>query len=233
MSKGMFGPIREFAAWLARPQVLHPAGFGEAGAWRRWSALLALHLAVLLGVLLPLMAFWQHALGLPQPEAFLKFPRGVLLVAVVIAAPIGEEIAFRGWLTGRPRSLWLLACGVLAAALLAAVSLHWHEAAASLGFVALVPVAALGWWWLRGLTEPPGWFVALFPAAFAASTLAFGLSHLTNYPVISLALLPMVLPQLWAGLVLGFVRMRIGLPASMLIHAIANAVAVGFALASS
>ncbi|MFX8437232.1 CPBP family glutamic-type intramembrane protease, partial [Acinetobacter baumannii] len=94
-------------------------------------------------------ALWQHALGLPRPEAFQKFPRAVLLVAVVIAAPVGEEIAFRGWLTGRPRALWLAACGLVAVGLLAAVSVHLQETAASLGFVALLPVAALGWWRLR------------------------------------------------------------------------------------
>lgn len=229
----MIAAIQEFARWLARPHLLRPGGLGEPGAWARWASLLALHLAVLLGVLLPLMAYWQHALGLPQPEAFRQFPPGVLVVAVVIAAPVGEELAFRGWLTGRPQALWLLGCGLVATALLAAVSAQVHETAASLGFVALVPVALAGWWALRKRSEVPGWFVAGFPAIFAMTTLAFGLSHLANYPVISLALLPMVLPQLWAGLVLGFVRMRIGLVASMLIHAIANAVAVGFALAST
>jgi membrane protease YdiL (CAAX protease family) len=58
----------------------------------------------------------------------------------------------------------------------------------------------------------------------------FGLSHLSNYPQISWALLPMVLPQIWAGLVLSYTRMRMGLPASMLIHAASNGAAISLAL---
>jgi membrane protease YdiL (CAAX protease family) len=36
----------------------------------------------------------------------------------------------------------------------------------------------------------------------------------------------MVLPQLWAGLVFGFIRMRISLPAAMMAHALGNLAAV-------
>jgi membrane protease YdiL (CAAX protease family) len=37
---------------------------------------------------------------------------------------------------------------------------------------------------------------------------------------------------LWAGLTLGFVRTRVGLPASMLVHGASNALALGLAAAS-
>ena len=38
--------------------------------------------------------------------------------------------------------------------------------------------------------------------------------------------LPLILPQVWAGLVFGFMRMRLGLGASMLAHAGANLLAI-------
>jgi membrane protease YdiL (CAAX protease family) len=222
----MTAMFRDFVAYLRRPRLTAPSGLGVPGAWRTVVTLLAFHLIVLLLVLAPLLKLWQSAMGLPAPEAFGAVSKGWLVPLVVLIAPIGEEVAFRGWLTGRPRALWLLAGG-----LLAMVGLHAAEVPASFGVLAMGLVAPGGWWWLRR-RGVPGWFEAAFPVLFALSIAVFGLSHLSNYPRLSLALLPMVLPQVWAGLVLSYTRMRIGLVASMLIHAAANATAISLALLS-
>lgn len=227
----MTAPFREFAAYLAAPRLVQPAGLGAPGAWAMWRALLALYLGGLLLVLAPLLGLWQRAMGLPSPEAFGQMPPLLLVPLVVVVAPVGEELAFRGWLTGRPRALWLLACALVAGGLLVLVAMHVAETAAALGFVGMGVVALSGWWRLRRLRDAPGWFVAGFPLAFRLSVLVFALAHLGNYPRFAWALLPMVLPQLWAGLVLGVIRMRIGLRAAMLAHALANASAVTLALA--
>ncbi len=58
----------------------------------------------------------------------------------------------------------------------------------------------------------------------------FALAHLSNYPRASLLAVPLVLPQLWAALVLGFVRQRLGLVPAMLSHALANGCSLGLAL---
>ena len=221
--------LRDFAAYLARPRLTEPSGLGAPGAWRTGLLLLAFHLAVLLGVLSPLLGLWQSAMGLPAPEAFGAVSKGWLVPLVVLIAPVGEEIVFRGWLTGRVRALWLLGCAVVAGVLLAMVSYHVWEVPASFGVVAMGLIAPGGWWWLRR-RGVPAWFQAAFPVLFALSIVVFGLSHLSNYPRISWALVPMVLPQVWAGLVLSYARMRIGLPASMLIHAAANAAAISLVL---
>ncbi len=218
--------LREFGAYLARPRLMQPSGFA---AWRTMLALLAFHLVVLLVVLSPLLQLWQSAMGLPAPEAFGAVSKGWLVPLVVVIAPLGEEIVFRGWLTGRMRALWLLACALIAGALLAMVNYHVWEIPASFGVLAMGLIAPGGWWWLRRRGVPQ-WFVAAFPALFWLSVLIFGLSHLTNYPRISWALVPMVLPQLWTGMLLSYTRLRIGLPASMLIHAVANAAALSLAL---
>jgi membrane protease YdiL (CAAX protease family) len=116
--------IEEFTAWLARPRLLEPSGLRAPGAWRVWRTLLALHLVVLLLVLLPLLGLWQKAMGLPSPEAFDKVSKAMLVPFVVLLAPVAEELAFRGWLTGRVRAVWLVGCGFAAAGFLAMVSLH-------------------------------------------------------------------------------------------------------------
>lgn len=217
------------AAYFARSRLVGPSGLSAPGALGKALLLLAFHLVVLLGVLSPLLGLWQSAMGLPAPEAFGAVPKAWLVPLVVLIAPLGEEIVFRGWLTGRVRALWLLACALVAGALLAMVNYHVAEVPAALGVVAVGLVAPIGWWLLRR-RGVPGWFEAAFPVLVWLSIVVFGLLHLTNYPQLSWALLPMVLPQLWAGLVLTYARMRIGLAASILIHAAANGTAITLAL---
>ncbi len=229
MNSALRSTLADFAAYLARPRLVAPGGLGAPGIWRSMAALLVFHVAVLLGVLAPLLQLWQSAMHLPAPEAFGNVPKEWLVPLVVLIAPIGEELAFRGWLTGRVRALWLLGCGLVAGVLLAMVSYRVAEIPASLGVVAMGLVAPVGWWLLRR-RGVPRWFEAAFPALFVLSIAIFGLSHLINYPQISWALLPMVLPQVWAGLVLSYARMRMGLPAAMLIHALSNAAAISLAL---
>ena len=221
--------FREFAGWLARPRLLSPTGLRAPGAWGTLRAMLALHLSVLLGVLLPLLGFWQHAMGLPSPEAFESVSKAMLVPFVVLLAPMAEELAFRGWLTGRVRALWLVGCGIVTAGFLAMVSFHMAEVPASFAVLGMGLVAPAGWWWLRRRGVMAG-FAAAFPALVWLSIAVFALSHLSNYPRITLALLPMVLPQLWAGMTLSYTRMRIGIVGSMLIHAAANGISVSLAL---
>lgn len=221
--------FREFAAWLTRPRLLSPTGLRAPGAWRTLRAMLALHLAVLLGVLLPLLGFWQKAMGLPSPEAFDQVSKAMLVPFVVLLAPVAEELAFRGWLTGRVRALWLVGCGFVAAGFLAMVSLHVAEVPASFAVLGMGIAAPAGWWLLRGRGVMPG-FAKAFPVLVWLSITVFALSHLSNYPKLSWALLPMVLPQLWAGMTLSYTRMRIGIFGAMLIHAAANALSVSLAL---
>lgn len=223
----MIPTLRAFAAFLARPQPCRPAGLSTPESRIALGWMIALYLAGL-GVVGVAIAVWARALHVPPPAAFGAVSRGWLAPLVVLAAPLGEEALFRGWLTGRPRALWLLAMGLVAAVLLTLVALHWRETVASLALVALPLVAAAGWFALRRRPVPVVW-ARLFPGVFYAQAVVFALVHLSNYPRFTWALVPMVLPQLWAGLVFGTVRMRLGLPAAMLAHATGNAVALGVA----
>ncbi len=220
---------QDFAAWLARPHLLTPSGPRAPYAGQALLSMLGLHLAVLLLVLLPLLGLWQTAMRLPSPEAFDQVSKAMLVPFVVVLAPVAEELAFRGWLTGRVRAVWLVGCGFVAAGFLAMVSFHVYEVPASFGVLGMGLVAPAGWFWLRKRGVVPG-FEAAFPVLVWLSILVFALSHLSNYPRFSWALLPMVLPQLWAGMTLSYTRMRIGIFGSMLIHATANGISVSLAL---
>ena len=217
----------DFRDFLRAPQLLTPAPLREGG-WR-WAIMLGTYCIglILIGAGL---ALWQHAFHLPAAEAFNGFTVPMLVTIVVLAAPLAEEVLFRGWLTGRPRALWLLAMAVIAAGLLRAVAMHWHETLMALGVILTGFAAVAGWLVLRRLTVPPRWFARRFAVWFYLSVVVFGLMHLTNYPTLSWALVPMVLPQVWAGLVFGYLRMRNGVWAGILAHAVGNAMALATAL---
>lgn len=223
--------LRELAAFLKRPAVLTPWGLRRAETWRALPVLAAMHVGGLLLVILPLIGLWQSHFALPLPDAFGKLPGGWLLPVTVLIAPVLEEMIFRGWQTGRPRALWLLGC-LFAFAALTITSRAMAPLVLAGLLLALVIAAAGGWWWLRR-RQAPAAYCAAYPAVFWIVAILFAGIHLTNYPSASLLSLPMVLPQLWAAVLLGFTRQRIGLPAAILQHALANGASMALVMAGT
>jgi membrane protease YdiL (CAAX protease family) len=221
--------LREFIAYCIAPRLIAPEPLARDRGWTRWGVMLGAYLAGL-AVLALALGLWQHAAHVPGPTAFSGHSARGLALVVLLLAPVGEEVLFRGWLTGRPRALWLVAVALIGCALMAAVMLHWHDMVAGVAVVACVPLALAGWWRLRHRTETPAAFARCFGPVFVLSALVFGLLHLTNYPALGWAFVPMVLPQIWAGFVFGYLRMRHGLGASILAHVCGNAVALATAL---
>ncbi|KQM21354.1 CPBP family glutamic-type intramembrane protease [Novosphingobium sp. Leaf2] len=221
--------LREWLGFLRRPAVLTPSGLRTRAAWRALCVLLLVHLAGMLLVILPVIALWQRQFALPMPDAFGKLPDGWLLPITILIAPVLEEMIFRGWQRGRPRALWLLACFAALVILLAKAGDLAPKGAAG-ALAALIVLALGGWLWLRKRPTRMLYRHA-YPATFWLVALTFAGFHLMNYPATTWLSLPMVLPQLWAALLLGFTRQRLGLPAAMLQHAAANAASMALAAA--
>jgi membrane protease YdiL (CAAX protease family) len=159
--------------------------------------------------------------------AGLEFTPAIIFM-VVVGAPVLEEIVFRGWLSGRPAPI--LALASLAFGLAGFAFLHTSSPIFGivLGLAGLTG-AALAFAYLRG-AEPMRWFAAVFPGFFWATTAAFALVHLANFEEGSLAiLLPLVLPQFMLGMFVGYLRVRLGLWAAILLHAMHNASALTLA----
>lgn len=214
--------VREVPAFLRRPAILTPIGLRSRKGWAALGAMEVLHIAGMFLVVLPLVGLWQQAMHLPAPDAFDKLPSGWLLPFTVLIAPVAEEMIFRGWQTGRPRALWLLGCAALFAVL--AIFARTMAPLMLAGLLLTLAIAALaGWIILRKRREPLGGYRAAYPMIFWIVALLFAGVHLTNYPSASMLSLPLVLPQFWAALMLGFTRQRIGLNAAILQHAGANA----------
>ena len=163
-----------------------------------------------------------------------------IVFAVVVIAPLGEEIAFRSWLSGRPGHLLGLLAAIPAALLAAAamtllvegsLAQIWSTALVAIGTAAVATCAVVVR--LRR-HNAMGWFARLFPALFWLSTLAFSLVHLFNFPADQLAMaLPLVLPQFVIGAILGYTRVTYGLWASILLHALHNGAFISLVLLAS
>ncbi|EAQ28252.1 hypothetical protein NAP1_11673 [Erythrobacter sp. NAP1] len=152
----------------------------------------------------------------------------LVILSVVIGAPVLEEIFFRGWLSGKPAHIYALLAVILGAVGFG-VS---HQTSPMLGLAApVIGIAAAIGLAFRLRNRPPfGWFAFAFPVFFWLSTVAFALVHLWNFEEGSLAiLLPLVLPQFILGMLLGYVRVRIGLWSAILLHAAHNATALSIA----
>ena len=195
-------------------------------------------LDILLMTVLVTIGLLIVAIGFEFPEnalAGIDWNIGWVLL-IVLGAPVYEELAFRSWLSGKPAHLAafiaFIAGFVLTTAVASGVGLGFDNPAHELGavsamsFVVALVLAAIALWRLPK-TEPFSWFARLFPLFFALSSLAFAAIHLLNYEEGALKfLLPLVIPQLIAGTIFGFARVRYGLWANILLHAMHNGTAM-------
>ncbi|GMM92103.1 type II CAAX prenyl endopeptidase Rce1 family protein [Qipengyuania sp. MTN3-11] len=221
---------RAFRRFVARPVLPERTARFSAGAAAALVRMYALD--VLLMAVLALTAGAVMAAGFELPEtalAEMEITAGVAL-AVVVGAPLMEEIVFRGWLSGRARHLLAIASLLFAGAAAAAIM---GTGIPGTGVWALAALAIFGllaaWLSWSGRRKPPmRWFRRLFPVFFWLSTLAFACIHLLNFSEGALwVLLPLVLPQFILGAILGYLRVYYGLWASIALHAMHNGTALG------
>ena len=247
---------RNFFAFLRRPRlpeddVGHRAVFEDVApgetrpapptgikleAFRRTLHLFVLDILLMAPILL--VAAGLEAAGVQFPDnALAELTFGPMIIAaIVLGAPLMEELAFRGWLTGRPAALvgfgavLVLYLGntlVIPFAPEASRLLVGGALLALFVLAAILAVAALR-------NRPaPRWYARAFPLFYALSVIAFAAIHITNYEQGDMALwmlLPLVIPQAVAGLVWGYARVHFGLWSSMLLHAMHNGLAVGLIL---
>ncbi|MXO75706.1 CPBP family intramembrane metalloprotease [Altererythrobacter aerius] len=220
---------RRFGAFLRRPVLPDRADLSPGPAARAVLVLFALDLALMAAVLGGIGL--ASALGLELPDHLLNgFTLTPIMVAFIVAgAPIGEEIVFRGWLSGRPGHI-LAVLALLAGA--AAIVLYPGSLLAGGALAAAFVLAGA---LLFALRKRPalGAFQRHFPWFFYASALLFAGVHLSNFAGASPALLPLVLPQFVLALLLGYLRVRHGLLAGIALHMLHNALFAGLMLAGS
>jgi len=216
--------VRQALAFFKRPHPVLPGGEPLAEQVRPLLALWALNLVGLF-LILPLLMAWTRAMGIEPPQMTKEIPAKWLILLTVMVLPPLEEIVFRGWLTGKRWQLVLLGLipAVLLGAFLFGLSRHLgpvlHYGLALLPLLAIAAALLL----LRQRSERPAWFVRQFKWWYWGTALVFASAHYSNYHETGWAVLPVVLPQLWSGLVFGFTRLRFGILRSMALHCASNA----------
>ncbi len=200
-----------------------------------WGRAAALGLLVVLALDLALDTMASAAIAASDERAgFLPAPVDLPttlaedLFGFLILAPVLEEMAFRGWLSGRVAALRFALYGFAAMALSGAsllVDPAWAMpvmlTATLLVFTGLVQ-------WSRSRdrdTQVPSWFTRHFRWLVWGSSLAFGLIHLGNYAPLAHPLgLSAIVPQTIGGVLLAYSRTRFGLVPAIAHHAAYNAI---------
>jgi membrane protease YdiL (CAAX protease family) len=226
-------------------------------AWRRWGAFVRspslpdrAHPAVgsglktllpLFGLDLLLMAVLLGAmgaaiaLGFEMPEHMVAGMKmtPALLAFFVLGAPIGEEILFRGWLSGRPGHVLgsLLLAGAFGLLMLGTRNVESTGAELwSFGALGAMVAAGLAVFLMRRRPAMP-WFQRHFAWFYWVSVLLFAVVHLYNFADAGPALLPLVMPQFALAMILGYLRVTHGLWSCVLLHMLHNSVFVAIMLA--
>lgn len=215
--------------------IARPAPYTARHKWN--GALLAALAAVFL---FDLAVDWLVWLGIEQWDRAADFlpapleqdiPLAEELFFALLLAPVLEEAVYRGWLTGRTAALRFAAFGFAAEVCFIAslwVDEQWEIPVAAVGAAA----GLIGFvQWLQTRTRDtaiPVWFNRHFHWLVWGSSVVFGLVHLGNYEGLTHPLGVLVIaPQLIGGLVLAYVRTRLGLRASMAHHAAYNGLFLG------
>ena len=228
---------RTWFGFIRRPALPDRADTRIAPGLAAVLKLFALDIAFMAVLLGSLALAVQIGFDMPEhmlDELALSAP---LIALIVIGAPVGEEIAFRGWLSGRPGHL--LATPLLIVALLALLGAAAPFGGESAGAMPLMIVAALAGLaavaalFLLRKRNAVRWFQRHFAWFFWASALAFAAVHLTNFATAGPAMLPLVLPQFMLALLLGYLRVTHGLWSAVLLHMLHNGLFISLVLVSS
>jgi membrane protease YdiL (CAAX protease family) len=227
------GVWTQFGAFVRHPVLPERASGVRLAALPVLGKLFALDL-LLMGVLIGIAA-GASALGLEMPEHLLDQLELTtpLILFILVAAPLGEELIFRGWLSGRPGHVGAFVT-LLAAAVGVTAGRMLGLPLVGLAFLGAGAVVAIYLLWRKRGRPPMPFFARHFRWFYLGSALAFASIHLTNFTEgNALILLPLTLPQFLLGLILGYTRIQFGLWASVLFHAAHNSLFVGLLLAGA
>ncbi len=170
--------------------------------------------------------WWDAQAGFLPPSIRRYDSAGDLAFKALLLAPIVEEALFRGWLSGRVAALRFAAFGIAAHGLFFA-SLWAVEAwqmPLALGGLVLAFAGLVQWLRRREReTQVPDWFLRHFRWLVWGSSLFFAAIHFGNYaPIADPRGVLVVTSQLIGGLVLAYIRTRLGLGAAIAYHAAYN-----------
>ena len=220
---------RRWAAFVRHPVLPDRADLSPGAGLKAVAPLFVLDM-LLMAVLIGTVSVAIN-IGFDMPDHMLGGLKlePLLIALIVIGAPIGEEILFRGWLSGRPGHVGAIAALLVGAGVAMAAG---GTAIAGIALGAGVIAALILLFRFRGRAAM-GWFQRRFVWFYWLSAVLFAAVHLSNFGAVGPAILPLVLPQFALAMILGYLRVNHGLWSAMLTHILHNAVFIGLVLAGS
>ncbi len=211
--------LRLYFAYLRNPVYLKNEKI-------QWSAFFKLFIAVFLlslplGAVVFVLSHFLHLHSLASVK-YLK-QNHIPLWKIAIVAPILEETLFRFLLKPCRRNIFYAAV-ILFVLVIVEIIIGKYYHAVLYAVIAIIPLIFL----LKTgfLKQAQKYFLKHFVLFFYLSCLIFGLAHVSNFRPFSeklLLLAPLLtLPQLFAGTILGYIRMKYDVVYSMLFHFLMN-----------
>jgi len=212
--------IKEIAAYSARPFFTTERDKFSPEYLVKLT-LLTLGLAYLTVVIVGII-FSVLGLEIPdQSDALDEIPQTLLLFLLVVYAPLSEETVFRSWMGSH--SGIRTALPIIAAIFAFLVYVGFSSAITMPALILFSGGLLFYFYYIRPRLSVET-MEANFKYYFWISTILFALIHIGNYEVGSFnpALTLLILPQLIAGFIFGYTRMRFGILACMLTHGFYN-----------
>jgi membrane protease YdiL (CAAX protease family) len=212
-------------SFLRHPTVRVPR---HIGPWLPIVPLLTIFAVdISIDVLVGLILSLSEAVGHEPPNQFpMLWSDPYNVVSFLLLAPIIEELQFRGWLNGHRRNLILAALVMPPVYAAYILPYDYHHLLPYLSLAALLLLIGGVFWWRRqagGAETIPAWFERHFALVLWGSALAFGAIHFTLYSDFEWGLDALyILPQTLGAIMLAFTRLRLGLRAAMVHHALFN-----------
>lgn len=214
------GETTQLLTFLRHPRrrVRHAGSAAQQAGRLLWMLVLGISLVL---AVMPLSATLVQLA--PSVQSVLVFNAWFVFAAIVLA-PLIEELLFRAGLRNVAYTLFIGPCLI--------VLIRFQVSLVAGMFIAVTALIALADYLRRKRHRRPGLvvrrgraFVRLYPVIFWMYGMAFALIHIANFQSSGweTMLLPLlVLPQLFLGLLLSYIRLRQGLVYSMLLHALSN-----------
>lgn len=225
--------LPEFLLFLRSPSLPKNYQKWDKLAYYQLALLFAVEFTITIIVALWIIEPYAQSMDIASPTVFEKNDTlWSMILLGVIFAPLIEETMFRGWLRGSKRALlfltfptiyfgglWIIFTVSSGSDLMIITIFLWSFLIAFDGFFLVKDT-------FYDATPMPQ-YRKYFSYIFYTSAAAFALVHILNYEHGNQwALIPMVTTQFLGGLVLGYVRLRFGLSAAMIMHGSSNGILV-------
>ena len=225
--------ISSFFTYLRHPMV--PQSIAPVNKTKLFLGLFLLVVAIDLPLgYLADSSYLSKIFQIANPDAlsdhFFRMGIWLTLLVACIVAPIAEELLSRSGLTSFVGNLAILpiSIGVILFCLFPITNTIAITTVAALAFMGsfVMDRLASNPKFKRSLLK---WYSKNYGLCFYVTAIAFGAIHISNFKIdhfIPVLPILLVLPQLFAGLVLGYIRITIGLRYSMLMHGMHNLLCV-------